>query len=189
MTFPPETPQDYCDYFQSMALNAKPPNPKWGIGLKASQLWKGCRDEDNLSVNEKILISIVKILMPVSHSGSILLDLWGQILRHVAKLSVSEQKEIWLEVFNVENQGENIIKHNEVALKILQEWEELDINAESNRINENILMDLVDKVYLYTFSDAVWISFTVSIGEWFKKYIDEPSFYDSVCGKFEKKSN
>ncbi len=125
MTFPPETPQDYCDYFQWMALNAKPPNPKWGVGLKASQLWKDYCEKDNLSGNGKVLIPIVKILMPVSHSGSILLDLWGQILRHVAKLSVSEQKEIWLEIFNIENQGENIIKHSEAGLKILWEWVEL----------------------------------------------------------------
>jgi hypothetical protein len=187
MPFPPETPQDYCDYFQSMTLNAKPPNPKWGIGLKAAQMWQEYFEKDNVRGNSQLLIPLVKILMPVSNSGSILLDLWQQILRHVAKLSASEQKEIWLEVFNVINQGRVSIKHNEEAQEILDEWTRLDKTAGTTQITERTMTDMVNKISKYTFSSWEWIAFTVAISEWFKKYIAEPSLYDLVCGRFEKK--
>ena len=189
MTFPPETPQDFCDYFQGMVLHAKPPDPKWGIGLKASQMWREYCEKDDGSDHSQELIPPIKTLMPVRHSGSLLLGLWQQLIRDVAKLPVSEQNEIWLEVFNVANQGEKHVKHNEAALKILQEWIELDRSATTVQIDKNIMTDMVNKVYMYTFSGYEWIAFTVSLGEWFKKYIEEPSFYDSVCDKFGKKPN
>jgi hypothetical protein len=187
MTFPPESPQDYCDYFQGMVLHAKPPNPKWGIGLKAAQMWRDYIEKDsNTSRNSQVLVPLVKILKPVSHSGSLLLDLWQQVLRHIAKLPVSEQKKIWLEVFN---QGESNIEHCEMALKLLEEWIKLDNNADSIRINESTMTDLVNKIYMYTFSSWEWTAFTIAMSEWFKKYIKEPSLYNLVCGKFEKKSS
>ena len=93
MIFPPESPQDYCDYFQDMVFHAKPPDPKWGLGLKASQMWRDYCEKDDVSGSSQALIPLVKILMPVRNSSSLLLDLWQQILRHVAKLPISEQKE------------------------------------------------------------------------------------------------
>ena len=187
MTFPPETPQDYCDYFQGMVLHAEPPDPKWTVGLKASQIWRCYCEKEDVSGSSQVLISLVKILMPVRYSAFLLLGLWQQILRHLAKVPVNEQQEIWLEVFNLANQGENPVKHNEVALKVLQEWIELDHIADVAQINEGIMTDMVNMIYEHTFSGYEWITFTISISEWFKKYIDKPSFYDLVCGKFEKK--
>ena len=188
MTFPPETPQDYCDYFQNMVLYAKPPNPKWGIGLKAAQMWRDYFEKENARGNGQLLIPLVKILLPVSNSGSILLDLWQRILRHVAKLPASEQKDIWLEVFNVVNQGERNIKHNEVAREILAEWARLDTIEGTPQINHRTMTEMANKIYMFTITSWEWTAFTIAISEWFKKYIDEPSFYDLVCGKFEKKS-
>jgi hypothetical protein len=187
MTFPPETPQDYCDYFQGMVLHAKPPDPKWESGLKASQMWRDyCKKDDVLDYSQ-VFISIVKTLMRVRYSGSLLMALWQQILGHVAKLPVREQREIWFEVFNVANQGENHVKYNDAALKILQEWIELDNHTTTFQVDNHIMTDLVNKVYMYTFSGHEWIGFTVAISEWFKEHVDEPSFYDLVCSKFEKK--
>ena len=188
MTFPPETPQDYCDYFQDMALNAKPPNPKWGIGFQAAQMWRDYLEKDDgTSGDSQLLIPVVKTLMPVRHSSSLLLDLWQQILRHVAKSPVSEQKVVWLEVFNVANQGENNIKHNEEAREILEEWAKLDNIVSTIQINEDSVTDMVNKIYMYSFSGWEWFAFTVSISEWFKKHVNEPSLYDLVWGKFEKR--
>jgi hypothetical protein len=189
MTFPPETPQDYCDYFQGVVLHAKPPDPKWGIGLKASQAWRDYCETDDVSDHSQVFISLVKILMPVRYEGSLLLGLWQQILGHVAKLPVSDQKEIWLDVFNLANQGEDGVQHNEVALKILQEWAELDKLADRVQINQSIMTEMVNKIYRYTFSGREWMAFTISIGEWFNKHMDKPSFYDLVCSKLERKAD
>ena len=188
MPFPPETPQDYCDYFQGMALHAKPPNPKWSIGFEAAQIWRDYLEKDDgTSEYSQLLIPLVKTLMPVSSSGSILLDLWQQILRHVAKLPVSKQKGVWLEVFNVANQGENNIKHTAEAREILEEWVKLDNIADTIKINENTMIDMVNKMYMYALSGWEWLAFTLSMSEWFKKYVDEPSLYDLVWSKFEKR--
>ena len=187
MSFPPEAPQDYCDYFQGMVLHGKPPEPKWELGLKASQLWRDYWEQGGTSQHDQLLISIVRILMPVRSRGSVLLDLWQRMLRHINTLPVSEQRLIWLEVFNVENQGEDPIKHNDVAIQLLQEWMELDANAEVVEINKKTMMNLADKMYLYTFSGYDWIAFTVAMSEWFKKYIYEPSFYEVVRDKLGKK--
>ena len=189
MTFPPESPQDYCDYFQGLVLYAKPPEAKWEFGLKASQLWRDYWQQGGTSEDNELLISIVKILMPVRVRGSGLLGLWQQILRHVMKLPVGEQRLIWLEVFNVVNQGDDPIKDNEAAIQILQEWTELDNDAEVAQISEKTMMNMADKMYSYIFSGYDWIAFIVAISEWFKKYIDEPSLYDLVCDKFGKKPN
>jgi hypothetical protein len=51
------------------------------------------------------------------------------------------------------------------------------------------MINMADKIYMYTFSGYDWIAFTVAISEWFKNYIAEPSFYDLVCDKFGKKPN
>lgn len=189
MSFPPELPQDYCDYFQGHVLYSRPPEPKWEAGLRASQLWRDYWEQREKFENRQLLISIVVILMPFRGSGSGLLDLWQRILMHVATLPVDEQKAIWREVFNTANQGGQPIRNNEVAIQILKEWIELDRNAESIRISPKIMMSLADKIYMHTFSGHDWIAFTVAISEWFKKYIDEPSFYDLVCDKFGKQPN
>src|SRR5687767_14805527 len=117
MSFPPESPQDYCDYFQALVLHDQPPQSKWELGLKASQLWRDYWEQGGKPEANQLLISIVKILMPVRLRGSGLLDLWQRILRHVAKLPVGEQSPIWLEVFNGVNQGEDSIKNNEADRK------------------------------------------------------------------------
>jgi hypothetical protein len=188
MSFPPETPRDYFNYFYNVQ-NATPPDPKWKIGLKAARLWLEYCENDNKQKDNQELISIIRTFLPIRISGSVFLGLWQQILRYVAKLPVSEQKEIWLEVFNVANQGENQIKHNEEALKILKVWIELDNSAETVQIDKSIMIDMVNRVYVYTFRSYDWIAFTVALCEWFKKYVEEPSFYDSVCNKFEKNRN
>jgi len=187
MTFPPETAQDYCDYFQDMVLNAKPPDPKWETGLKASQMWRDYCETEDVSEHSQVLIPLIKILMPVRQAGSGLLDLWQQILRQVTKLPVREQREIWFAVFNVVNQGEYHVKHNDAALQILQEWIKLDSEITNIPVDKNIMTDIVNKVYLYTFSGYEWIIFTTALSEWFKEYIEGPSLYDAVCSKFEKK--
>jgi hypothetical protein len=189
MSFPPESPQDYCDYFQGLVLHDQPPQSKWEFGLQASQLWRAYWDQGGGPQNNHILISIVKILMPVRGRGSGLLDLWQRILRHVAKMSVGEQSPIWLEVFDVVNQGEDPIKHNETAVHILQKWIALESGAEVAEISKQTMINMADKIYMYTFSGYDWIAFTVAISEWFKNYIAEPSFYDLVCDKFGKKPN
>ena len=181
----PQTPQDYCNYFQGL----QPPEPKWEIGLRAAQLWRDSRGQGDGPNRNQILIVIVKTLMPVRHCGIVLLDLWQWVLRDVAKLPVAEQKEVWLEVFNVANQGEQQIQHSEVAVQIVQEWAELEKDAELTPISMKIMMNVVDKIYRYSFTDYDWIAFTLAMGEWFKKYIDEPSFYDSVIDRMKMKSN
>ena len=189
MSFPPETPQDYCDYFQALALHAKPPDPKWELGLKASQLWRDYLEMDDVSIRNQALLPLVKILMPARNSGSLLSDLWGKILGHVAQLSINEQKEIWIEVFNVANQGEDQIKYNEEALEILKAWIELDRNAGTVPIDKSIMIEMVNEVYVYTFSGYDWIAFTAAIGEWFKRHVEKPLFYDLVCSRVEKKQS
>lgn len=187
MSFPPESPQDYCDYFQGLVSYGKPPNPKWESGLKASQLWRDYGEQDDQSEDNQLLISSIQILMSVRSRGSVLLDLWERILRQVIKLPVAEQKPIWLEIFNVVNQGEDPIKYNEVAIQILLEWAELDHNAAVAEINKKTMINMADKMHRYTFSGYEWIAFTVAINEWFKRYIDEPSFYNLVRDKFGTK--
>jgi hypothetical protein len=185
MPFPPETPQDHYDYFFGMQ-GAIHPNPKWEVGLRVARAWLDyCEGDEKARDNQK-LISIVRTFMPVRVSGSGFLDLWQNILKHVATLPVSEQKDIWLEVFNSENQGKDTIEHNEEALNILQEWVQLDKSAGTIPINESTMMALVDKMYMYALRSWVWLAFTLSLSEWFKKYIDEPSFYDAVWSKFKK---
>jgi len=185
MSFPPETPQDHYDYFFGMQ-NALSPNPKWAIGLRAACLWLDyCQSNEKARDNQK-LISIVRTFMPVRISGSGFLGLWQDITKHVAELPVSEQKEVWLEVFNSENQGEHAIEHNEEALNILQEWVKLDNNAGTVPINESTMMAVVNKMYMYALSGWDWLAFTFSINAWFKKYVDKPSFYDLVWSKFKK---
>jgi len=189
MSFPPESPQDYFDYFQYMALNAKPSNLKWAIGLKAATMWHDYFEKGNVKENNQLLIPLVKTLMPISNAGTLFLDLWQKILRHIGKLPASEQIEIWFEIFNKVNQGERKIAHNEVAREVLEEWIKLDISEGASKINKKVMIDMVDKIYKYTFSGQEWIALTVALSEWFKKYIPAPSLYDLVCGKFEKKLN
>ena len=172
-----------------MVLYAKPPNPKWGIGLKAAQMWQDYCEKDSSSEKGHLLIPLIKFFMPVSHSGSVFLDLWLRILIQVAKIPVSEQKEIWLEVFNAENQGETKIKGNDVALKILEEWTELDNLAKSSPIKKSIMIDMAAKVRPYAFSSDEWIRFTFAMSAWFERHIEEPSFLDALGNKFENKHN
>lgn len=184
------SPQDYCDYFQHLVLYDTPPEqPKWVSGLKASQLWRDYCEKGGGIENQGKLVLIIKTLMPFRQRGTGLLALLQWILGHVAKLPVVEQKVIWLEVFNVDNQGENTIAHNEVAVEILQEWVELDSNIESVPINNELMMRMANRIYMYAFSGHDWVSFTAAISRWFEKYIDEPSFFDSVINELRKKPN
>jgi hypothetical protein len=185
MPFPPETPQDHYDYFFAIQ-GATPPNPKWEIGLRVAHSWLDyCEGDERARDNHK-LISIVRTFMPVRISGSGFLGLWQDITKHVATLPVSEQKDVWLEVFNSANQGEHIIKHNEEALNILQEWVKLEKSIGAIEVNEGTMMDIVNKMYMYALSDWDWLALTLSMNEWFKKYFDEPSLYDAVWSKFKK---
>ena len=130
---------------------------------------------------------MIKTFLPFRISGSGFLGLWQQILRHVSELPVGEQNEVWLEVFNGANQGENNIKHNKEAREILEEWVKLDNIADTIQINENTMTDMVNKMYMYALSGWEWFAFTLSMSEWFKEYVDEPSLYDLVWSKFEKR--
>ena len=186
MNFPPETPQDYCDYFQGM-LKASPPDPKWEIGFKAAQSWRDYCDQDSTSANSQAIIPIVKILMPVRYSGHLLFGLWQQVLGSLAKLPIRQQKAIWQEVFNTANQGQEVIRFNEAAHQILQHWSGLEDIASSGHITQAVMMDLVDEMYIYAVSSHEWFALTMAIDKWFKKYLTEPSFFDSVCARSNKK--
>jgi hypothetical protein len=188
MNFPPQTPQDYCDYFEGM-LKAIPPDPKWEMGFKAARSWRDYCEQNSGCANSQVIIPIVKLLMPVRYSRHLLFGLWQQVLGGLAKCSFREQKEIWLEVFSPANQGQEIITFNEDAHQLLRRWSELDERASSSPITETDMMDLVDEMYVYAVSSHEWFALTMAIDKWFKNHVDEPAFFDTVCIRFNKKSN
>ena len=109
--------------------------------------------------------------------------------RRPCQISFREQKEIWLEVFSPANQGQEIITFNEDAHQLLRRWSELDERASSSPITETDMLDLVDEMYVYAVSSHEWFALTLAIDKWFKNHVAEPSFFDTVCIRFNKKSN
>ena len=78
---PPETPQEYYEYFHQQSLYAEPPSPKWSVGFTATQLWVQYHEPDKANIDT--LISLIRILMPYRYAGSGFYGLWTTIIHYL----------------------------------------------------------------------------------------------------------
>src|SRR6185503_7272491 len=179
MPSPVKAAQGHYNYFFHMQ-GALPPDPKWAVGLEVAGLWlEYCKDNNKPEDNQEI-ISIIKIFMPFRRSGTGFLAVWQHMLGFIAQLPVSQQKEIWHEIFNSSNQGEQIIENNEEALQTVQKWVSLANSSNIIQINENIMVEMANDVYKEAYSSYEWIGLTAASNEWFRNYVDEPSFFSCI---------
>jgi hypothetical protein len=138
---PPETPQDYIEYFQSLTLDAIPPAAKWPVGLQAAQLWNIYHEQTNR--NPETLIELIHVLMPFRFAGSGFHGLWTTVLYHLRTLPVNQQAPIWREIFDSTNHGERLLRHPERAGAVIQYWNDIAQQSANTPIDSNTIHTLV----------------------------------------------
>jgi hypothetical protein len=177
---PPETPQEYYEYFHQQSLYAEPSTPKWSVGLTAARLWLQYHESDN--ANTDTLISLVRVLMPYRYAGSGFYGLWTTIIHYLRHLPVSLQAPIWLEVFNENHHGERLVSYADQAGAVIQKWLELADTTTIAPVDLSKMNELVEKVYPYFATSGAheWMALTYAIDAWFDKRGFEPSFIDLV---------
>ena len=177
---PPETPQEYYEYFRQQSLYAEPPTPKWSVGFTAAQLWIQYQDSDKADIDT--LISLIRVLMPYRYAGSGFYGLWTTIIHYLRHLPVSLQAPVWLEVFNGDYHGERPVNYGDQAKTVIQKWLKLADNTVIAPLDLPKMDELVEKVYPYFIASGgqEWIALAYAVNAWFDELGFEASFIDLV---------
>ena len=177
---PPETPQEYYEYFHEQSLYAVPPTPKWSVGFAAAQLWLQYHEPDTATIDT--LVSLIRVLMPYRYAGSGFTGLWTTIIYDLRHLPVPLQAPIWLEVFNDANHGERPVNYGDQARAVIQKWLEQAENRMIASVNLAKLNELVEKVYPYFVASRAheWMALAYAVNAWFDTLGFEGLFIDLV---------
>jgi hypothetical protein len=122
--------------------------------------------------------------MPYRFAGSGFHALWLDVLSHLCKLHIEQQMVLGNAIFDQTNQGERVLRHLERGKSILQHWNHIAQQSETNPLDSNMVFDLVKTFGPHLGPDYEWISLARTINAWVAAHLAEPSFMNLVIEQY-----
>lgn len=177
---PPETPQDYYEYFHSQHLLADPPGLAWAAAEHAAQLWLDYHQQPVAPLDT--LIAFFRTLTPYRSAGNGFYDLWMCVIDHTHTFPVETQIALWLEIVAPLNQGDRPIGFTEQARAVIERWRELANRLPGQPIEVADVCEVVAMVhpYLGASHSFEWAMLAATLQVWFEQVAPELSFFDLI---------
>jgi hypothetical protein len=133
------TPQEFYDYFSSLAHDF--PAPNWAAGCAAAERW--VRYHTLPSPEAVLLHAIIQQLFPYRDKGSGLAHFWQIVVHEVAQLPFSTQKPLWQTIYTIDPHPSRPLKQREFVFHVLAEWELLGSVSMQRPIEATEIQQLV----------------------------------------------
>lgn len=167
-----ETPDDFYRYFKEHMKSDYPSLDKRTNGFRAAQLWKQYHDEKHET--PELLHEIIKTLMPDRYSGSGFFALWILVVGIFRKLPLEMQIDLWKEVFDTKNHGDNPISGADQITQILALWQQVNSDPQT-------VPALVE--VLYAHDDHEWMRLRATISYWMKHNQPQYDFFQMLMDR------